>query len=147
MKHSSTDSVRQYTKSMSKLNPSLSFLRTKSLKESRKILIISCDSTLADVGYQVLVKAGFKVASATSIHEARQAFEQNTFDAAIVGYSLPPSEKKRALSQARLYGVSTLEVYEDEEPTMNAASPHDPANPGGFLNELKLLVHETISTQ
>jgi DNA-binding response OmpR family regulator len=71
------------------------------MKELGAILIVSHDPQQADVRKHRLEDAGYKVISAMNIHKVREACQTRSVELAVIGYSLPPAEKRRAWLEVR----------------------------------------------
>ena len=80
------------------------------------ILVVSKEPDLADARAHVLEGAGYRVVSAMDLAAFRKACtEMPKIDLLIIGYSLPPSEKRRVFAAAKECGKApvTLELYKD----------------------------------
>jgi DNA-binding response OmpR family regulator len=59
------------------------------------LLVVSKDPELADVRKKVLEDAGFEVIPAPDLKALQEACEKHKISLVMIGYSLPPSEKRR----------------------------------------------------
>ncbi|MBV9087366.1 MAG: response regulator transcription factor [Acidobacteria bacterium] len=66
-----------------------------------KILIVSRDPALADVRKSVLERAGYPTIPASDFQSVRDACQKFKVGLVMIGYSVPPAEKRRAWSAAR----------------------------------------------
>jgi len=108
------------------------------------VLVASRDPVLADVRKKVLEDAGFEVILATDLKALREACEKHKISLVMIGYSLPPSEKRRVWDMARESSkVPILELYEHGEPDLlesHALFAHESGTPEDFLDAvLKIL--------
>jgi DNA-binding response OmpR family regulator len=79
--------------------------------EKKTILVASLDPALADVRKHVLEAAGYRVVVAMNIEEVINGFRDETIDLVMIGYSLPPAEKRRVWAHARDCGeIPVLEL-------------------------------------
>lgn len=67
----------------------------------KTILIASRDPQQADVRKNILEAAGFKVISAMDLLAVRQACAAGAIAGVVIGYSLPPEEKRRVWHTVR----------------------------------------------
>ena len=65
------------------------------------ILVVSHDLELADVRKRRLQQAGYEVVSAMDVQSIRAACFSGRVRLAVIGYSLPPAEKRRAALEVR----------------------------------------------
>jgi CheY-like chemotaxis protein len=83
------------------------------------ILVVSKDPALADVRKLILEAAGFVVTAALNLPEVEYACRNGRFDLVIIGYSMPPSEKRRASMKAReLCAAPILELFNSKGPEL-----------------------------
>ena len=106
------------------------------------ILVVSKDPNLADVRKHILEEAGFKVINALDYTTLKEACEQDKIDLVMIGYSLPPSEKRRAWQAAReICKTPILELYDEKSsPSLmevQALFSHQSHAPGDFLEAVK----------
>jgi DNA-binding response OmpR family regulator len=71
------------------------------LPRKTKILVASRNLQQADVRKKVLEEAGFAVIAAPDIKTVEQACDKHDVRLALIGYSLPPSEKRRVWDYLR----------------------------------------------
>ena len=106
------------------------------------ILVVSKDPFLADVRKHILEEAGFRVINALDYTTLQEACEQGNIDLVMIGYSLPPSEKRRAWKAAReICKTPILELYDDKSsPSLMEVQvlfSHRSHAPGDFLEAVK----------
>ena len=109
------------------------------------ILVASRDPEQADVRKKVLENAGFEVIPATDLKALRDACEEHKISLVLIGYSLPPSEKRRVWDTVRdVCNVPILELYLNDKPELpeaHALFAHESHTPEDFLHAvLKILV-------
>jgi DNA-binding response OmpR family regulator len=106
------------------------------------ILVVSHDNRLADIRRNKLESAGFRVLQAMDIRAIAEACENNSVDLVMIGYSLPPAEKRRAWVEARrACKVPILELYTDERPhVLEASYFHRSAEEADFLSVVEDLL-------
>src|SRR5690348_18449913 len=88
---------------------------TSTSKRKKAILVVSFNPGLADVRKNVLEAAGYKVIAAKTIVQVRRACQRKQPpDLVMIGYSLPPAEKRRVSVEVRahLRRVPVLELYD-----------------------------------
>ncbi|HEY2359751.1 MAG TPA: hypothetical protein VGK36_01445 [Candidatus Angelobacter sp.] len=105
------------------------------MTEKDKILVISRDPRLADVRRRVLENAGFKVLAASDSTAIRAECEMHKPRLVMMGYSLPPSEKRRVWAAVKEHcGVPVLELHKESGPElMSPAFFHQALAPDDFL--------------
>ena len=113
----------------------------------RTVLVASKDPKLSDVRKAVLEEAGFEVIPVTDLNALRDACEKHKISLIMIGYSLPPSEKRRIWDTAReVCKVPILELYEHGKPELlesHALFAHESHTPEDFLDAvLKILDSE-----
>src|SRR3954462_1900199 len=85
----------------------------------KSILVVSHNPELADVRKRVLEEEGYQVLPADNLEAVRSACENGNIDLVIIGYSLPPSDKRRvALAARENCKVPVLELFQGEEPDL-----------------------------
>jgi DNA-binding NtrC family response regulator len=111
----------------------------------KKILVVSFDQQLADVRKTVLDEAGFQVLSAADLRAVRKACIEQSPDLVMIGYSLPPAEKRRVWVEVRdLCNCPVLELHQGGAPTlMPPAYFHQAEQPGDFLERVKAILNGT----
>ena len=114
-----------------------------SMKTQQRILVVSHDPHLADVRKALLEAAGFQVIAASNIKEVQAACQKNP-QLAMIGYSLPPAEKRRVWEDIReRCKVPILELHKDEKPSLLAdAFFHHSERPDDFLAAVRRLLTE-----
>ena len=105
------------------------------------ILVVSKDSGLADVRKQTLEAAGFNVINALDYPSVKHACETETISLVMIGYSLPPSEKRRVWQLAReVCKTPILELYDTGEPSLmesHALFSHQSLAPDDFIEAIR----------
>src|SRR5437763_112630 len=122
-------------------------------RRKKTVLVASLDPQLADVRKQVLEEAGYRVIPAKTPVQVRSACERQRVDLILIGYSLPPVEKRRVRNEVRQHcdGVPVLLLYEAEEAelTQNGAEAellqdaphlHQSRTPRDFLQAVKQIL-------
>ena len=109
------------------------------------ILVASKDPELADVRKTVLEGAGFEVIPVTDLKSLREACDTHKISLVMVGYSLPPSEKRRVWETVRdLCKAPILELQENSKPDLieaHALFAHKSHTPEDFLNAVLKIVN------
>ena len=67
------------------------------------ILVASWDPVLADVRKTILEKEGFVVLQSKGSARVRALCKEKNVDLVLIGYSVPPSEKRRVWAEARKF--------------------------------------------
>jgi DNA-binding response OmpR family regulator len=113
----------------------------KTMTERHRILVVSHDPHLADVRKALLEAAGFEVFSASNL-KAVQAACQKDLHLVMIGYSLPPAEKRRVWAEVReRCKTPVLELHKDEDPSLPAeVFFHRPERPDDFLAVVKRIL-------
>ena len=127
-----------YGMSPIELPPSI-FVEIRNMTAPRhSVLVASRDSKLADVRKTVLEDAGFEVVPVTDLNALREACEKHKISLIMIGYSLPPSEKRRIWDTAReVCNVPILELYENGKAELiesHALFTHESRTPEDFLS-------------
>jgi DNA-binding response OmpR family regulator len=85
----------------------------------KAVLVASRDPHLADVRRHVLENAGFRVIAAANVHEVQKACQEKPIALVLVGYSVPPSDKRRFFTEARKHcKTPVLELFETGQPEL-----------------------------
>src|SRR5207248_5900186 len=98
----------------------------------KHILVVSRDPEMAEVRSRVLTLAGFKVTPAANIQELKAALRTEHFDCALIGYSLPPAEKRRVWSEMNRHRIPTLELYQGGKAEIPEATHYRANAPDDF---------------
>ncbi len=111
-------------------------------RRARKtILVASRDPHLADVRKRVLESAGYRVIPAVSIPDVAAACTEERVDLVLLGYSLPPAEKRRVANEARRHcRTPILELYDGHPPELVEESrtyTHRSETPEDFLKAVQ----------
>jgi DNA-binding response OmpR family regulator len=89
------------------------------LPSKRRILVVSHDPKLADVRKHLLERAGFIVLQAMNAEKVAEACRRSKLNLVMIGYSVPPAEKRRAWQEARkVCKTPVLELYRDGKPEL-----------------------------
>jgi DNA-binding response OmpR family regulator len=107
----------------------------------QSILVVSHDLHLADVRKAVLEAAGFQVISASSLKAVQEACQKDPH-LVMIGYSLPPAEKRRVWAEVREHcKAPILELHKNEEPSLTAdVFFHRPDRPDDFLAAVRRIL-------
>jgi DNA-binding response OmpR family regulator len=113
------------------------------LRPRSKILVVSHDPYLADVRKNILETAGFDVVPANDVGTIKQACREHEVRLIMIGYSLPPAEKRRIWATAREFcKVPILELYRKGKPELieqNVFS-HESLETDDFLGSVQRLL-------
>jgi len=112
----------------------------------KKILVVSRDPRLADVRKKVLESAGFEVLEASDPIAVRKACLEAKPHLVMIGYSLPPADKRRVWVEAREYcKTPILELHVAEGPTlMPPAYFHEAQTADDFLITVQTIVRQRL---
>ena len=113
------------------------------MQEESTILVASRDPRLADVRKGVLESAGFHVIPAPDIATVEKACSEHRVRAVMIGYSLPPAEKRRIWAAARkTCKAPILELYQSGTPELLEQNvfAHRAETPDDFLEALKKIL-------
>ena len=106
-------------------------------------LVVSHDPTEADIRRNVLEGAGFKVVRASELRAIRRACEKQAISLVMIGYSLPPSEKRRVWDEIRQTcdgNVPVLELYNKGKQDLvgsHALFVHESHTPDDFIGAVE----------
>jgi DNA-binding response OmpR family regulator len=104
---------------------------------------VSHDPRLADVRKTILERAGFDVVPAADVQTIEKACKENEVRLIMIGYSLPPAEKRRIWATAREFcKVPILELYRKGKPELleqNVFS-HESVEADDFLQSVQKLL-------
>ena len=111
------------------------------------ILVVSRNPDLADVRKNVLEKAEFTVFAASDILAVKRECAERKPDVVMIGYSLPPSEKRRVWHEIRRCGLTipVLELHENGKPELmdsTATFFHASKTPDDFLAAIEQIVEQ-----
>jgi DNA-binding response OmpR family regulator len=128
-------------------------LRTLSLTEKtglpekkNTILVASWDPVLADVRRTILEKEGFEVLQATGSAGVRALCKKRKVNLVLIGYSMPPSEKRRVWVEARrTCKTPILELHRSGKPELieSNAFAHESQTPDDFVNAVRSILLRT----
>lgn len=110
--------------------------------EKQVILVASFDPSLADVRKHALESAGYIVVPAGDLLAVRSGCESGTIALVVIGYSLPPSEKRRVWNEVRQVcgkAIPILELYSDGIPVLaeDAVTAHASKAPDDFVEKVR----------
>lgn len=111
--------------------------------ERKAILVASRDPQQSDVRRHILEDAGFEVVSAMELRAVEKACNDRIIAGAVIGYSLPPAEKRRVWQTIRdLCGpdLPVLELLEGGKAQLleaHALYTHDWATGQGFAKAVQ----------
>ena len=110
----------------------------------KAVLVASRDPHLADVRRHVLEKAGFRVFAATSVEEVEKACREKKIALVLVGYSVPPSDKRRFFTEIRKHcKTPVLELFVAGTPELVEECrifTHHSQKPDDFLKTVLAIV-------
>jgi DNA-binding response OmpR family regulator len=110
----------------------------------KAVLVASRDPHLADVRRRVLEKAGFLVFAATNVEHIQKICQEKRIALVLVGYSVPPSDKRRFFTEARKYcKTPVLELFDTGKPELVEESrifTHQAFKPDDFLEAVLAIV-------
>jgi DNA-binding response OmpR family regulator len=109
---------------------------TRLTEQKETILVASWDPVLADVRKSILEKEGFAVLQAKGSAGVRAVCRKKKISLVLIGYSLPPSEKRRVWVEARKVCKSpVLELHRGGEPELmeSDAFAHESHTPDDFV--------------
>ena len=69
----------------------------------RKVLNVSADPSLSETRRAILERAGYRVSCASDAADVAQLCRQETFDAVVVGHSLPQRQRYAVIEAVRKY--------------------------------------------
>jgi DNA-binding response OmpR family regulator len=104
------------------------------------ILVASWDPVLADVRKTVLEKEGFAVLQARGSEGVRELCKKKKVNLVLIGYSLPPSEKRRVWVEARkTCKTPILQLRQGGEPELieSNAFDHESQTPDDFVKSVR----------
>ena len=109
----------------------------------QRILVVSHDPHVADVRKALLEAAGFQVSSANNLKAVQEAC-QTSPQLVMIGYSLPPAEKRRVCAEVReRCKAPILELLKNDEPSLMAdVFFHHAARPDDFLAAVRRILTE-----
>ena len=124
------------------VSQSLSFsLGDTHLAEKRDtILVASWDPILAVVRRQILETAGYEVVSAKGSRGVRTLCKKKHVNLVVIGYSMPPAEKRRIWVEAReVCKAPILELHRGGKPELieSHAFAHESQVPDDFVKAVK----------
>jgi DNA-binding response OmpR family regulator len=98
-----------------------------------KVLNVTADPELGSLRAQVMQSGGYEVVSAANIIEVEQACELHSFDAIVIGHTIPVKEKRRisAILRERCKPTTPIiavyaESPEEADDVALAVSAHHP---------------------
>lgn len=114
--------------------------------QPKKILVVSRDPELADLRRRVLESAGFEVLPASDPETVRRACIDHKPHLVMVGYSVPPADKRRVWVEAREHcKTPILELHKRGNPTlMPPAYFHQSLSPDDFLVTVQEIVRSGL---
>jgi len=121
------------------------FLGDTHLTEKRHtILVASWDPILADARRQILEKEGYEVVSAKGSHGVRALCKKKQVNLVLIGYSIPPAEKRRIWVEARkVCKTPILELHRGGEPELidSHAFAHESQVPDDLIKAVKSVLN------
>jgi DNA-binding response OmpR family regulator len=114
------------------------------LTEQREtILVASWDPVLADLRKTILERAGFAVLQSRGSAGVRDLCKKKKVNLVLIGYSLPPSEKRKVWLEARkACKTPILQLYQDAEPELveSNALAHESQTPDDFVKSVRAVL-------
>ena len=107
------------------------------------ILVASWDPVLADVRKTILEKEGFVVLQSKGSAGVRALCKKKKVSLVLIGYSLPPSEKRRVWVEARkVCKTPILQLYKGGDPELveSNAFAHESQTPDDFVKSVRSLL-------
>ena len=114
------------------------------LRARQRILAVSRDPKLADVRKATLESAGFSVIQATDDSAVEQACSNGGLKLIMLGYSLPPSDKRRVWAASRrCCNVPIIELHRRGKPELveQHVLAHESQTPNDFLEAVQKLLY------
>jgi len=108
-----------------------------------KTLVVSRDPKLADIRKTTLEAAGFTVIPAMDDSAVEQACSSNGIQLIMLGYSLPPADKRRVWAKSREYcNVPILELHKGTAPELVERNvfAHESKHAEDFLHSVERLL-------
>lgn len=108
-------------------------------RRNNTILVVSFDMALADIRQAVLEKAGYHVVSLFRPDGITEACQRHRPRLIVIGYSVPPAEKRRLWDQARkMRNVPVLELSISASPELMSTVYFNQSEAGDeFLTTVK----------
>jgi len=109
-------------------------------EQKETILVASWDPILADVRKAILEKEGFEVLQAKGSTGVRDLCKKKKVNLVLIGYSLPPSEKRKVWVEARkVCKTPILQLYQGAEPELveSNAFAHESQTPDDFVKSVR----------
>ncbi len=116
------------------------------------ILVVSHDPTEADIRRNVLEGAGFEVVRANQLRGIRRACEKQAISLVMIGYSLPPAEKRRVWDEIRQTcdgNLPVLELYNKGKQDLVGSQTlfvHESHAPDDFIGAVESILSPPQST-
>ncbi|MBZ5493052.1 MAG: hypothetical protein LAO76_19210 [Acidobacteriia bacterium] len=104
------------------------------------ILVASWNPVLADLRKTILEKEGFAVLQAKGSAGVRALCKKKKVNFVLIGYSLPPSEKRKVWVEARkVCKTPILQLYQGAEPELieSNAFAHESHTPDDFVKSVR----------
>ena len=112
--------------------------------QDNTVMVASLHPHLGDVRKSTLEAAGYRVISISSIPEVEKGCKENRIDLVVIGYSLPPAEKRRVCVAVREHcKTPILELYENGEPELVESGriySHRSHTPEDFLEAVSAIL-------
>lgn len=122
---------------------------TTHLTEKRDtILVASWDPDLAEVRKTLLEKEGFRVLQTRGSAGVRDLCKKKKIDLVLIGYSLPPSEKRRVWVEARREcKTPILQLFRGAEPELveSNAFAHESQTPDDFVKSVRAVLRRHMN--
>jgi DNA-binding response OmpR family regulator len=117
------------------------------LNPKETILVASWDPTLADVRKRALESAGFEVLQSKGAAQVHEICKKRKVNLVLIGYSLPPAEKRRIWDEARrTCKTPILELYpsggKPELMESTALFSHEAFAPDDFVTRVQSILQK-----
>jgi DNA-binding response OmpR family regulator len=112
------------------------------------ILVASWDPVLADVRKTILEKEGFAVLQAKGSTGVRDLCKKKKVNLVVIGYSLPPSEKRKVWVEAReVCKTPILQLYRGAEPELieSNAFAHESQTADDFVKSVRSILRRRLN--
>ena len=107
------------------------------------ILVASWDPILAELRKTILENEGFAVLQAKGSAGVRALCKKKKVNLVVIGYSLPPSEKRKVWVEARkVCKTPILQLYQGDEPELieSNAFAHESQTPDDFVKSVRTVL-------
>jgi DNA-binding response OmpR family regulator len=113
---------------------------THLIQQRDTILVASWDPVLAEMRKTILEKEGFAVLQSRGSARVRELCKKKRINLVLIGYSVPPSEKRRVWVEARKFcKVPILELLRGGETELVESNvfAHESRTPNDFIKSVR----------